>query len=198
MQGIRFNGVLTPGKSLARGIVSTADDMIEPYTLTLEDCIFENCGESGFVPVRGLKGTFAETVTIRRCTFDALSGDAVNFAGETEDKGRYNADDILIEDCTFHRILGIPVHIARNGSDESTAGPYVTVKGCTFDDCCNKVRGSVVKIIGAQVLEISGNSFIGSGRGGYSIRLDDAPWEKLSVRGNTFKNSGRILSNRDL
>lgn len=198
VQGIRFNGVLTPGKSLARGIVSTADDMIEPYTLTLEDCIFENCGESGFVPVRGLKGTFAETVTIKRCTFDALSGDAVNFAGETEDKGRYNADDILIEDCTFHRILGIPVHIARNGSDESTAGPYVTVKGCTFDDCCNKVRGSVVKIIGAQVLEISGNSFIGSGRGGYSIRLDDAPWEKLSVRGNTFKNSGRILSNRDL
>ena len=198
VSGIRFNGVLTPGKSLARGIISTADDMITPYTLLIEDCIFENCGESGFVPVKGLKGTFAETVTIRRCTFDALSGDAINFAGETEDKGRYNADDIVIEDCSFNRILGIPVHIARNGSDESTAGPYVTVSGCRFDDCCNKVRGSVVKIIGAQVLTIKGNRFISSGRGGYAIRLDDAPWEKLSVSGNTFENSGRILSNRKI
>lgn len=198
VSGIRFNGVLTPGKSLARGIISTADDMITPYTLLIEDCVFENCGESGFVPVRGLKGTFADSVTIRRCTFDALSGDAINYAGETEDKGRYNADDIVIEDCSFHRILGIPVHIARNGSDESTAGPYVTVTGCSFDDCCNKVRGSVVRIIGAQVLTISGNTFTGSGRGGYSIRLDDAPWEKLSVSGNTFKNSGRILSNRKI
>lgn len=198
VQGIVFDGRLTPGKSLARGIITTSEDMIEPYTLTVEDCTFRNCGESGFVPVRGYKGTFAETVTLRRCHFDALSGDAINFAGETEDKGRYNADDILIEDCTFRRILGIPVHIARNGSDESTAGPYVTVKGCTFDDCCNKVRGSVVKIIGAQVLTITHNRFVDSGRGGYSIRLDDAPWEKLSVGSNVFENSGKILSNRAL
>ncbi len=198
VRGIRFNGRLTPGRSLAKGIISTDDNMVKPYTLTVENCCFSNCGESGFVPIRGLKGTFAESVTIRGCSFEALSGDAINYAAETEDKGRYNGDDILIEDCTFKRILGIPVQIARNGSDESTAGPYVTVRGCTFDDCCNKVRGSVLRIIGAQVLEISGNSFNGSGRGGYSIRLDDAPWEKISVSGNSFRNSGKILSNRAL
>ena len=198
VRGIRFSGRLTPGYSLAKGIISTDDNMIEPYTLTVEDCTFSDCGESGFVPIRGLKGTFAESVTVRGCTFRALSGDAVNYAAETEDKGRYNADDILIENCTFNRILGIPVQIARNGSDESTAGPYVTVRGCTFDDCCNKVRGSVLRIIGAQVLDISGNTFTGSGRGGYSIRLDEAPWEKVTLRENKFNNSGKVLSNRAL
>jgi poly(beta-D-mannuronate) lyase len=172
--------------------------MIEPYRLTVEDCSFSDCGESGFVPVRGLKGTFAEEVTIRRCHFDSLSGDAINFASETEDKGRYNADDIIIEDCSFSRILGIPVQITRNGSDESTAGPYITVRGCSFDDCCNKVRGSVLRIIGAQVLDISGNSFTDSGRGGYSIRIDEAPWEKVTVKGNSFKNSGKTQSNNRL
>lgn len=195
VNGIRFSGRLTPGRSLAKGIISTDDNMVEPYSLVVEDCTFSDCGEGGFIPVRGLKGTFADSVTIRGCTFEALSGDAINYAAETEDKGRYNADDILIENCTFKRILGIPVQIARNGSDESTAGPYVTVRGCTFDDCCNKVRGSVLRIIGAQVLDISGNTFTGSGRGGYSIRLDEAPWEKVSVRGNKFENSGKILSN---
>lgn len=198
VRGIRFSGRLTPGRSLAKGIISTDDNMVEPYTLTVEDCSFSDCGESGFVPIRGLKGTFAESVTVRGCFFEALSGDAINYAAETEDKGRYDADDIIIENCSFKRILGIPVQIARNGSDESTAGPYVTVRGCTFDDCCNKVRGSVLRIIGAQVLEITGNTFNGSGRGGYSIRLDDAPWEKLSVSGNTFRDSGKILSNRGL
>ena len=198
VKGIRFSGRLTPGRSLAKGIISTAADMIEPYRLTIEDCSFSDCGESGFVPVRGLKGTFAEEVTIRRCHFDSLSGDGINFAAETEDKGRYNADDIIIEDCSFSRILGIPVQITRNGSDESTAGPYITVRGCSFDDCCNKVRGSVLRIIGAQVLDISGNSFTDSGRGGYSVRIDEAPWEKVTVKGNSFKNSGKIQSNNRL
>ena len=198
VRGIRFSGRLTPGRSLAKGIISTAPDMIEPYRLTIEDCSFSDCGESGFVPVRGLKGTFAQEVTVRRCTFDSLSGDGINFAAETEDKGRYNADDILVEDCTFHRILGIPVQITRNGSDESTAGPYVTVRGCRFDDCCNKVRGSVLRIIGAQILDISDNSFSDSGRGGYSIRIDEAPWEKVTIKGNCFSNSGKTQSNNRL
>ena len=57
---------------------------------------------------------------------------------------------------------------------------------------------SALRIIGAQVLDISGNTFSGSGRGGYSIRLDEAPWEKITVRGNTFHDSGKILSNRAL
>ena len=113
-----------------------------------------------------------------------------------DDKGRYNADDLIIEDCTFERILGLPVNIYRGGSDESTAGPYVYVRNCSFHDCCNKVRGSVIRIIGAQILEITGCDFIDSGRGGYSIRLDDAPWEKIILSDLKFENSGRILSNR--
>ena len=196
VRGIRFSGRLTPGRSLADAIISTAKDMTTPYTLTVEDCSFEDCGESGFNPIRGMKGTFADSVVIRRCNFAALSGDAINFAGETEDKGRYNADDMIIEDCRFERILGIPINIYRGGSDESTAGPYVSISGCEFTDCCNKARGSVIRITGAQVLSITGCSFVSSGRGGYAIRLDDAPWEKITLGGNSFKDSGKILSNR--
>ena len=196
VKGISFSGELTSGRSLASAVISTARDMVEPYTLTVEDCSFEQCGEGGFFPIRGMKGTFADSVTVRRCHFEALSGDAINFAGETEDKGRYNADDMIIEDCSFERILGIPINIYRGGSDESTAGPYVTIRGCSFDDCCNKVRGSVIRITGAQILTITDNSFISSGRGGYAIRLDDAPWEKVTLSANSFSNSGKILSNR--
>lgn len=198
VKGITFDGSLAEGRSLAKAGISTAVDMIEPYTLTVEDCTFENYGESGFFPIKGCKGTFADSVTVRGCTFRALSGDAINFAAESDDKGRYNADDMFIENCSFERILGIPVNIYRGGSDESTAGPYVHIRDCRFVDSCNKVRGSSIRITGAQVLDITGCSFVDSGRGGYSIRLDDAPWEKLNVSGNKFVNSGKILSNRGL
>ncbi|MCQ2135355.1 MAG: polysaccharide lyase 6 family protein [Bacteroidales bacterium] len=198
VRGITFDGVLTPGKALAKGGICTDVDMVEPYTLTVEDCTFRNFGESGFIPVRGLKGTFADTVVVRSCRFEALSGDAISFAAESDDKGRYNADDMFIENCHFERILGIPVNIYRGGSDESTAGPYVHVRDCKFVASCNKVRGSCIRITGAQVLDITGCSFDDSGRGGYAIRLDDAPWEVLNVSGNTFVSSGKILSNRKL
>ncbi len=198
VRGIDFDGTLAEGKSLAKAGISTADNMIEPYTLTVEDCSFRNFGESTFCPIRGLKGTFADVVIVRGCSFEALSGDAISFAAESDDKGRYNADDMFIEDCNFGRILGIPVNIYRGGSDESTAGPYVHIRNCRFNDSCNKVRGSVIRITGAQILDITGCEFKDSGRGGYSIRLDDAPWEKLDISGNKFVNSGKILANRNL
>ena len=59
-----------------------------------------------------------------------------------------------------------------------------------------KSVGGMFSGIGAQILEITGCDFIDSGRGGYSIRLDDAPWEKITLSDLKFENSGRILSNR--
>ena len=196
VKGVTFNGALTSGRSLASAGISTASDMIEPYNLSLEDCTFCNFGEGGFHPVKGTKGTFAETVTIRSCRFEELSGDGVHFAAELDDKGRYNSDDVIIENCTFNRILGLPVNIYRGGSDESTAGPYVYVTNCTFTDCCNKIKGTVMRVIGAQILQITDCQFIDSAKGGYSIRLDDAPWEKITIKDNKFVNSGKIRANR--
>ena len=196
VKGLHFCGALSAGRSLARGGISTAVDMIEPYSLFVENCVFSQYGESGFIPIKGLKGTFGDKVVIKGGTFDALSGDAINYASELEDKGRYNGDDLIIEDCRFNRILGIPVNVYRGGSDESTAGPYVYVRNCVFTDCCNKVRGSVIRIIGAQILDITGCQFIDSGRGGFSVRLDEAPWERVNLSDLKFENSGGVRANR--
>lgn len=194
IRGIAFSGRPEPGKPLAKAGISTAADMICPYSLTVEDCEFADFGESGFFAVKGTKGTFGESVTIRNCLFRNLSGDAINYADEREDKGRYSADDMLIENCSFFRLLGLPINIYRGGSDESTAGPYVTIRGCNFEDCCNKERGSVIRAIGPQVMTIEECNFSNSGRGGVSIRLDETSWEKIDIRNCNFWNSGRILT----
>lgn len=191
---IAFDGVLEPGKALARAGISTAVDMIQPYTLTVDGCEFRNFGEGGFFAIKGTKATFAKSVTIKNCFFGDLSGDAINYAAEKDDIGRYNADDMLIENCAFHRLLGLPINIYRGGSDESTAGPYVTVRNCNFVDCCNKERGSVIRLIGPQVLTVENCNFDGSGRGGATIRLDEATWEKVRIADCNLWNSGRIVT----
>ncbi len=194
IENIIFDGVLEPGKTLAEAGISTAFDMTQPYTLTVDGCEFQNFGESGFFAIKGTKATFAESVTIRNCLFRDLSGDAINYAAEKDDIGRYNADNMLIENCSFYRLLGLPVNIYRGGSDESTAGPYVTVRHCTFVDCCNKERGSVMRLIGPQVLMVENCNFDNSGRGGAAIRLDEATWEKVRIANCNLWNSGRMMT----
>lgn len=194
IEGIAFSGRLEDGKALAKAGISTARDMIRPYNLWVDNCAFYDFGEGGFFAVKGTQATFAGRVEIRNSIFRDLSGDAINYAAERDDKGRYNADDMVIENCSFYRILGLPINIYRGGSDESTAGPYVTIRRCNFEDCCNKERGSVMRLVGPQVLDIEGCNFSNSGRGGRSIRLDEATWEKVSISACNFWNAGAILS----
>ncbi|MCI1647811.1 MAG: right-handed parallel beta-helix repeat-containing protein [Bacteroides sp.] len=195
IENIIFDGTLESGKALAKAGISTALDMIQPYNLTVDGCTFQNFGESGFFAIKGTKATFAKNVTIKNCFFQDLSGDAINYAAEKDDIGRYNADDMLIENCSFYRLLGSAINIYRGGSDESTAGPYVTVQHCNFVDCCNKERGSVVRLIGTQVLAVENCNFDNSGRGGASIRLDEAVWEKIRIANCNLWNSGKIRAN---
>lgn len=194
VSGVVFDGRLEPGKRLASAGIATAADMFRTYRLKVNDCIFRNFSESGFSAIKGSKATFADSVVIRRCEFYDISGNGIDYAAERDDKGRYNADDIIIEDCRFHRFLGIPVNIYRGGSDESTAGPYVYISRCSFNDCCNRQRGSVMRLIGPQLMEISHCRFANSGLGGASIRLDEAIWEDITIHHCSFENSGRIMT----
>lgn len=198
VEGVTFDGALQQGCAVVKNAISTAAVMTSPYTLEVKDCTFLNMPESGCCAIKGSKGTFAEEITVSDCNFSDLSGNAISLADETDDKGRYSAEEIKIENCTFSHLLGIPVNIYRGGSDESTAGPYVTVKDCTFTDACNRERGSVLRLIGPQKLRVEGCNFIDSGRGGYSIRLDETTWEDVRVTRCKFENSGGILSNHNV
>lgn len=194
VKGVTFDGTLTPGATVPAAGISTAENMIRPYGLVVEACGFCNYGENDNSCIRGTKATFADTVIIRNCRFYDSAGSGINYAEERDDKGRYNVDDLIIDNCSFSHFLGIPINVYRGGSDESTAGPYVRITHCNFYDCCNKQRGSVLRLIGPQLLEISHCNFDGSGRGGASVRLDEAVWEEISIHDCNLWNAGKILS----
>lgn len=194
VSGVIFDGRLEQGGVSPTTGISTAMEMNRPYRLMVDNCKFINFGESSCAAIRGQKSTFADSILIVKSEFLDSSGSGIDLASEKEDKGRYNAENIVISDCHFSRMLGIPINIYRGGSDESTAGPYVTISHCTFLDCCNKQRGSVAKLIGPQYLRIADCQFTNSGKGGVSIRLDETTWEDVVVERCKFENSGKIFS----
>jgi len=194
IKGIAFSGMGEPGKSNPASGISTMAGMIKPYLLEVDNCEFFDFPEGSTIPIRGMKNTFSQKVVIKNSLFRAVSADAINFAGERDDAGLYNVEELIIDNCSFNRILGIGINVYRGGSDESTAGPKVDITNCTFEDVCNKERGSVLRLIGAQVLNVANSNFSNSGRGGVSIRLDETTFEKVTVSNCNFWNSGRILT----
>lgn len=198
VSGITFDGSLQQGYAVVKNGIGTSERMLTPYNLRVIDCKFINMPESGCVGIKGSKGTFAEKIEVTDSYFSDLSGNGISLADETDDKGRYSAENIVISGCRFNHMLGIPVNIYRGGSDESTAGPKVTIDNCIFTDCCNRERGSVLRLIGPQMLNVSGCEFNNSGRGGASVRLDETTWEQVEITDCIFNDSGRVISNRNV
>lgn len=69
IENITIRWRIRAGKALAKAGISTAFDMIQPYTLIVDGCEFQNFGEGGFFAIKGTKATFAESVTIRQLSF---------------------------------------------------------------------------------------------------------------------------------
>lgn len=194
IQGIAFNGEGGSGKALADGGITVKSGTITPYLLTVDNCEFYNFNESGLAAIRGEKSTFSPKVIIKNSFFHDMSGEAINFAGEKEDKGIYNVEELYVDNCVFYRLLGSALNVYRGGNDESTSGPTLTVNHCTIENVDNKEQGSAMRLIGVQQATVSNCAFANSGKGGASIRFNEMSWDKLSVSSINLNNSGRIAS----
>lgn len=191
VKDISFNGAEGSYGEAAAGITTTAKAMNKHYNLIAESCRFYHFNESGYSGIKGGKGTFADTVIIKDCAFRNISGTAVNFSEEKDDKGIYNVDNLYISNCSFSQILNAAVNVYRGGNDESTTGPFVQISNCLFNEVDNKEQGVVVKLIGVQEGSLTHNIFNKSGQGGRSIWFEEFRWDNLVIKDNKFYQSGR-------
>lgn len=194
IESIAFDGKLQPGYSHAIAAIATANGMIEPYTLEVSNCEFYHFHESGFAAIRGYKSTFSEQITIKNSLFRDMSAEGINMAGEKEDIGRYNVENLTIYNCAFYNLLGSAINLYRGGNDESTSGPTLRIDHCSFVDICNREQGAAVRMIGAQRAKVTNCMFVNSGRGGASIRLQQMRSDIIHISHINCYQSGRIES----
>lgn len=194
LSGLAFNNDAFDGKAAATSAVSPAPVMRGHYSAFVNNCEFYNFQESSFAPFKAQKTTYADTLLFTNCLFRDMSGDAISLAAEKDDAGKYSAEYVEVKNCAFYKVLGYAVDLYRGGSDESTTGPTILVDHCVLEDVNNKERGSGMRLYGVQNVIVKNTIFSNTGRGGASIRFDEASWDKIAVTHCNIYNSGRIAS----
>jgi poly(beta-D-mannuronate) lyase len=194
IDGVWFSGFPVSGNTPPVAAISPNTVMSGSYSAYFTNCKFSDFYENSFSAFRAQKGTFADTLSFDNCEFFNISGEAIFLAAEKDDKGTYNAENILVENCSFHDILSSAVNVYRGGSDESTAGPSLIFIGNKINSVDNRERGAALRLTGVQNVLIENSEFLNSGRGGSSIRFDEASFDIIKVKNNTFNNSGKIFS----
>lgn len=193
--GIKFNGAYKSFGDVNAGIATSGKKpMNQHYNLKVSKCEFYNYNEGSMSGIKATKSTFADTVFINDCLFRNISGTAIDFSAEKEDKGIYNVERMEIKNCAFSNLQGTAIVIYRGGNDESTIGPSVLVDHCVFNEVNNSEQGSVVKLLGAQEATITNSIFYKSGQGGRTIWFEENSWDKLKVDNINFYQAGRVQS----
>ena len=165
LQRIVIDGEKSPDYSGNSVIRTSKYSMNENYKLFIDECVFENLDVNySFDVIRVFKNTFADTISISNSVFRTISGNVMALDKETDDKGVYNAEYVLLNNNLFTDIGGVALNLYRGGKDESTFGPFLTIDHCVFDNVGKDKRnkyGSSLSLYGVQEIEITNNIFTG-------------------------------------
>jgi poly(beta-D-mannuronate) lyase len=158
LQGLRLSGVNAPdaiGNALIR--VSPSYPLSNYAVELVEIEVSDMRVNKAFAVLKGEKSTFADHVTISGSRFTDISGAVLDLAGETGGSGLYGAEKVDITSSQFTRLDGPVLDILRGGTDESTFGPRVRIKGSTLRDVAPGQPS--MKLDGVQVVQLDANLF---------------------------------------
>ncbi len=120
----------------------------------------------------------------------------IELAEETNDKGDYNVENLIIDRCVFDKINGSPVDYYRGGYDESTIGGYLSVKNSSFENCGKEAKADIlINSYGIVNVDISKNTFKNN-----PVKLVALLWgaKNNSHSDNTLIDSGEIKVEENL
>ncbi|MCU4157107.1 polysaccharide lyase 6 family protein [Carboxylicivirga sp. A043] len=198
LKGVEINGEMSPDLT-GNCIVSTSHySMNCNYKLMVEDCDVKDLDVNKFFDfLRSYKSTMADTVLIKNCVFDNLTGHVLRLDEETDDRGIFNAEYVILENSVFKNIEGTVLDLYRGGTDESTFGPTLKVNECQLSNVGNGKRnkecGSMM-VHGVQVCYINNTRFVNS----KPLNLHLTNGEPITKLTNCdFDKSGVIFNNKE-
>jgi poly(beta-D-mannuronate) lyase len=136
------------------------------------------------------KGTFARWIRLQQVTVDDISGSVINAAAETDNLGTYNAEAVDILDSDFQRVGGPLVNLYRGGTDESTFGPALHLRGSRLDKV-GVADDTSLRLHGVQLASLSDTTWQRSGRVRFTHQVGEP---QLRLHGNTFTATAALQS----
>ena len=188
---LTLKGIALTGNKSQHAFASLKENMSSLYNLTLDNCSVQNFDYI----LKGYKFSFSEHINLVNSTFKNCHN-GIELSEEIEDKGDYNAENILIDGCKFDGIDANVIDYYRGGYDESTVGGNLIVKNSTFTNCGAKQEdGLLLNTYGIINVDISNNTFALN-----KVQRIAQLWgaKNNTHSGNTIKNSGKIVVEENL
>jgi poly(beta-D-mannuronate) lyase len=158
----------------------------------------ENCS------INNLNGTFisaskssvSDSIIIHNSNFSNGNGLLFNFMAETDKKGYYNVEKLIISNSSFNNHTGQMLAMLRGGNDESTMGPDLRFANNKITNCNTTNGEPFIHIYGTQTSLIKNNQFTKCNEGQTMILIEDAVKAKHQLINNVISGSGKIVSNK--
>ena len=119
-------------------------------------------------------------------------------ADEKDDKGYYNAEQIVIGHNKFEKMGGQLLNIYRGGNDESTMGPDLSFSHNKISNCNTAGDAALIHFTGVQRSNLFSNEFSKSNKSGSLILYKDTVRARHLLENNQLNNSGTINGNQFL
>lgn len=186
-----LEGIGLQGTGTQMAFASLKDNMSSLYNLYVK-----NADIDGFKYIlKGYKESFSDEISFVGTSFSNCAY-GIELAEETNDKGDYNVENLLIDNCTFDQIKSSPVDYYRGGYDESTIGGNLVVENSTFTNSGQKAKaGILINSYGIVNVSISNNTFKNN-----PVKMVALLWgaKNNTHSGNTLQNSGEIRVEENL
>lgn len=198
LEDLHFDGEEAPDYAGNAVIRTSKYSMNHNYSLLINNCEFDNLDVNHtFDVLQVYKNTFADTISITNSKFKTVSGNIMLLDKETDDKGIYNAEYVILKNNTFTDVQGAILDLYRGGTDESTFGPFLEMDHNVLDNVGNGKRNktnSSINLYGVQVNEIQ-NNIINKSKG---IKMYLVVGEPIvNLFNNNFYNSDKYIITGD-
>ena len=159
----------------------------DSYSLSLLDIEVDGAnGLADGVFLRADKATFAEAIKLDRLNVSAWQGPFIAMSGVGME-GWYLADDIIVKNSAFDDIAGPLIQFGREGRDESTFGPRVSLSNLSLSRV--GVDQTAIELNRIDGFELSGSSLNDSGEVRVLQRVLGLPFV---VKDNAFESADAL------
>ncbi len=188
---LNLENIKLSGMDNQLAFASLMENMSSSYELSVSDCEI-----SGFDYItKAYKQSFAQEISFSNSVLrDSKNG--IELSAETNDRGDYNAEKVVIDNCQFQNIDSNVIDYYRGGYDESTVGGTLFVVNSSFTNCGgSEENGILLNTYGIINVNLVNNVFKNN-----PVELVAMLWGAKNNRhsGNEIINSGKIVVEENL
>ena len=162
------------------------------YSLQISNCTFKNLQSALFL--NASKNSYADEISVSKTSFISGNSSLFSLKDETDNKGYYNVEKMVVDNCLFENNKGSILNLYRGGTDESTMGPKLYFTNNKIVNC--HYNAELIKLYGVQLSLLQNNLFRNSNTNKVVVFYEDNVRANHKQKNNKLSNSGTIKENK--